>query len=193
VKPKYSEKTCPSATLSTTNPTWLNPGSNPGRRSGKPATNRLSPLMKLVFYPMCHHIVIELYYPIQTLRSISVLSVKSTAHSAENGLKTQAVLKHCEITKTVKHRQDHQTYTWMKHCRIRKAMKPCSEWTSNQTSPTHCTYILYCVFWRLKVSQRSIWKVFWDMTSSNLCRQVPKFCENLLLHPQVRKCDCLKD
>jgi hypothetical protein len=41
-KPKYSEKTCPSATLSTTNPTWLDPGLNPGRRGGKPATNRLS-------------------------------------------------------------------------------------------------------------------------------------------------------
>jgi hypothetical protein len=27
--------------LSTTNPTWLDPGSNPGRRGGKPATNCL--------------------------------------------------------------------------------------------------------------------------------------------------------
>jgi hypothetical protein len=41
-KPKYSEKTCPSATLSTTNPTWPDLGSNPGRRGGKLATNRLS-------------------------------------------------------------------------------------------------------------------------------------------------------
>jgi hypothetical protein len=41
-KPKCSENTCPSATLSTTNPTWPDPGSNPGRRGGKPATNRLS-------------------------------------------------------------------------------------------------------------------------------------------------------
>jgi hypothetical protein len=41
-KPKYSEKTCQSATLSRTNPTWPDPGSNPGRRGGKPATNRLS-------------------------------------------------------------------------------------------------------------------------------------------------------
>jgi hypothetical protein len=40
-KPKYSEKTCPSATLSTTNPTWPDPGSYPGRRDGKPATNGL--------------------------------------------------------------------------------------------------------------------------------------------------------
>jgi hypothetical protein len=31
-KPKYSEKTCPSATLSTTNPAWPNLGSNLGRR-----------------------------------------------------------------------------------------------------------------------------------------------------------------
>jgi hypothetical protein len=41
-KPKYSEGTCLSATLSTTNPTWPDLGSNPSRRGGKPATNRLS-------------------------------------------------------------------------------------------------------------------------------------------------------
>jgi hypothetical protein len=41
-KPKYSEKTYPSATFSTTNPTSPDPGSNPGRRGGKPATNLLS-------------------------------------------------------------------------------------------------------------------------------------------------------
>jgi hypothetical protein len=41
-KPKYSEKTCPSATLSTTNPTWSDLDSNPGRCGGKSATNRLS-------------------------------------------------------------------------------------------------------------------------------------------------------
>ena len=36
------EKTCPSATLSTTNPTWTDPGSNPGLRGERPATSRLS-------------------------------------------------------------------------------------------------------------------------------------------------------
>jgi hypothetical protein len=41
-KPATRRKTCPSATLSTTNPTWTDPGSNPGLRSGRPATNRLS-------------------------------------------------------------------------------------------------------------------------------------------------------
>jgi len=35
-------KTCPSATLSTTNPTWIDPGANPGLRGERPATNRLS-------------------------------------------------------------------------------------------------------------------------------------------------------
>jgi hypothetical protein len=40
-KPKYSEKTCPGETLSTTNPTSPDLGSNPGHRCGKPATNRL--------------------------------------------------------------------------------------------------------------------------------------------------------
>jgi hypothetical protein len=35
-------KTCPSATLSTINPTWTDPGSNPGLRCGRPATDRLS-------------------------------------------------------------------------------------------------------------------------------------------------------
>jgi hypothetical protein len=34
-------KTCPSATLFTTNPTWTDPGSNPGLRGGRPAANRL--------------------------------------------------------------------------------------------------------------------------------------------------------
>jgi hypothetical protein len=48
-KPKYSKKTCPSATLFTTNPTWPDPGSNPGRRGGKPATNHLS-------YGTAHHL-----------------------------------------------------------------------------------------------------------------------------------------
>jgi hypothetical protein len=35
-------KTCPSATLSTTNPTWIEPGANPGLRGERPATNDLS-------------------------------------------------------------------------------------------------------------------------------------------------------
>jgi hypothetical protein len=35
-------KTCPSATLSTTNLTWTEPGSNPGFRGERPVTNRLS-------------------------------------------------------------------------------------------------------------------------------------------------------
>jgi hypothetical protein len=36
------EKTCPCATLSTTNTTWTDPGSNPGLQGERPAANRLS-------------------------------------------------------------------------------------------------------------------------------------------------------
>jgi hypothetical protein len=35
-------KTCPSATLSTTNPTWIDSGANQGLRGERPATNDLS-------------------------------------------------------------------------------------------------------------------------------------------------------
>jgi hypothetical protein len=41
-KPKYSEKTCPSAAFSTTIRTWTDPGSNPGRRGGKLATDHMN-------------------------------------------------------------------------------------------------------------------------------------------------------
>jgi hypothetical protein len=39
---RIGRETCPSATLSTTNPTWRDTGSNYGLIGGKPATNRLS-------------------------------------------------------------------------------------------------------------------------------------------------------
>jgi hypothetical protein len=42
-------KTCLSATLSTTNPTWTDPGSNPGLRGERPESNRLSHGTALVF------------------------------------------------------------------------------------------------------------------------------------------------
>jgi hypothetical protein len=41
-------KTCPSATLSTTKPTRIDPGANPGLRGDRPATNRLSNSMALI-------------------------------------------------------------------------------------------------------------------------------------------------
>jgi hypothetical protein len=35
-------KTCPSAGLSTTHPTWIDPGENPGLDGERPVTNRLN-------------------------------------------------------------------------------------------------------------------------------------------------------
>jgi hypothetical protein len=40
-KRRTRRKTCHSATLSTTNPTWIDPGANPSLRGERPATNRL--------------------------------------------------------------------------------------------------------------------------------------------------------
>ena len=39
----FGEKTCPSASLSTTNPTWTDPGSNTGLCGERPATNSPEP------------------------------------------------------------------------------------------------------------------------------------------------------
>jgi hypothetical protein len=52
-------KTCPSATFSTTNPTWTDPGSNPGLRGGRPATNRLSHGMALLLFSQTLHVSIK--------------------------------------------------------------------------------------------------------------------------------------
>jgi hypothetical protein len=41
-KPKFLERTSPSAALSTTDPTWLVPGLDLGRRGGNPAINHVS-------------------------------------------------------------------------------------------------------------------------------------------------------
>jgi hypothetical protein len=41
-KPTTRRKTCPSVTLPTASLTWTDPGSKPGLRGERPATNRLS-------------------------------------------------------------------------------------------------------------------------------------------------------
>jgi hypothetical protein len=66
-KPKYSEKTCPNASLSTTNPTLLDLGSNRGRRGWKQATNRLSYgttliLLLVLYWNLSSHINCETNY-----------------------------------------------------------------------------------------------------------------------------------
>jgi hypothetical protein len=49
LKPKNSEKTCPSATLSTTNPTWTDPEANPCLHCKMPVTNLLNRRMAFPF------------------------------------------------------------------------------------------------------------------------------------------------
>jgi hypothetical protein len=46
-------KTCPSATLSTTNPIWIDPGTNPGLHGERPASNRLNHGTAYTLYTVC--------------------------------------------------------------------------------------------------------------------------------------------
>jgi hypothetical protein len=55
-------KTYPSATLSTTNPTWLDPGANPGRRGERPATNDLSHGTAYIKPKICGYMCLSLCY-----------------------------------------------------------------------------------------------------------------------------------
>jgi hypothetical protein len=82
-KPKYSEKTYPSATLSTTNHTWPDPGANPGRRGGKPATNRFSygaALLKML--------VLSNFFP----RNVSDIFLNISAHKRNTKLEEDMIL-----------------------------------------------------------------------------------------------------
>ena len=63
-------KTCPNATLSTTNLTWTNPASNPGLRGYRPATNRLSHDMA-VTYTHIALIIVALAMSIRIFRLLS--------------------------------------------------------------------------------------------------------------------------
>jgi hypothetical protein len=58
-KPKCWEKTYPSAALSTVNPRWPDPGSNPDRRSRKPVTNRLPTLSSYAFNPAWSRLTLQ--------------------------------------------------------------------------------------------------------------------------------------
>jgi hypothetical protein len=77
-KLKYSEKTCLSVTLCTTNPTYPGLGSNPDRLGGKPATNRLS-------YGTAYFLLSKMY----SLHSLLTILVTRT-HQVNNNAATRA-------------------------------------------------------------------------------------------------------
>jgi hypothetical protein len=59
-KPKNSKKNRPSTTLSTTSPTWTDPGTNLGLRGERVATNRLSHATAYLsgyFFVLCTEII----------------------------------------------------------------------------------------------------------------------------------------
>jgi hypothetical protein len=64
-------KTCPSATLSTINPTWIDPDANPGLRGERPATNDLShgrPTMNVTFSKLLADVSVEYVFNYTTRR-----------------------------------------------------------------------------------------------------------------------------
>ena len=56
-------KTCPSASSSTTNPTWTDPGSNTGLRGERSATDRLSHGKAKVWLPRGRQLQQRLFAP----------------------------------------------------------------------------------------------------------------------------------
>jgi hypothetical protein len=97
-KPNYlGKKTCPSATSSTTNPTWPDPGLNPGRRGGKPASNRLS------YGAAMSHIHIDWVLKVSVTIFVSIMMQTVSNTLVDNFLFTGLIVEETLLrTKTVK-------------------------------------------------------------------------------------------
>jgi hypothetical protein len=61
-KQRTRKETCSIATSSITNPTWTDPGANPGLRCERPATNRLSRLLPSASYQTLQTPSCQLYF-----------------------------------------------------------------------------------------------------------------------------------
>jgi hypothetical protein len=66
-------KTCPSATLSTTIPTLIEPGANPGLRGKRPATNDLSNSTAFFLEPLVHYTWILRFFPMALQPTLSIV------------------------------------------------------------------------------------------------------------------------
>jgi hypothetical protein len=98
-------KTCPSATLSTTNPTWIDPGANSGPRGERPATNDLS-------YGTAHYLNVNFkpfFFLIQTSTSTCRSQcVPPTRKVGDPWLR----LKHCTEDKLVPLLHNYENYNY---------------------------------------------------------------------------------
>jgi hypothetical protein len=136
-KLKYLEKTCPIATLSTTNPTWPDPGSNLGRHGGKLVTNRLSPsealyvasLLCLLFPDMtsflgCAHCLLDLQQELVDTWHVTLVSLPSVL----SGYSTECTNLKCTLRALDK--------------RLRSTTPEISEWKHAWRSDDHTTHML---------------------------------------------------
>jgi hypothetical protein len=87
-KPKYSEKTCPSANLSTTNPTWPEPGLNPGSHGGKPELwhGRSEDLVSSLTSWLRYLIVVLLKYDVIRIFHVTDYSDIKSIYSTSQGM-----------------------------------------------------------------------------------------------------------
>jgi hypothetical protein len=118
-KPKYSEKACPSDTLSTTNPTWSDPGSNLARRYGKQGNNRPSYgtaiyLSLFILLPLCSR-----GHPWHALFHFSFLILRQPVGLLGRGI--------CPS-------HGRYLHTGQNKHRINADKNPCFEWNSNPRS-----------------------------------------------------------
>jgi hypothetical protein len=98
-KPKNSEKTYSSAAFSSTNPTWSDPGSNPGRLVGKPATNVLS-------YGMSPQFLTGSLNKRSNSRPYTIFCIlNKNGHSESLGLWTLSIVRHSKKLKNIKFRK----------------------------------------------------------------------------------------
>jgi hypothetical protein len=93
-------KPTPTATLPTTNPTWSDPGLNPGRRGVKPATNRLSYGTASRSPYFTHQVIATL--SLGNLYRISVM--RKPNHMARNINRTLLIFFFSTVTHAWKHR-----------------------------------------------------------------------------------------
>jgi hypothetical protein len=110
--PNYSEKTCPSVTLSTTNPTWPESGSDPDSRSEKLATElwhgpggKLNIERKLLLWLCKRCNIARLWLSLGLNEWLTITLLNSLAFIATNGTGRQVIMSDEKVI-------------WIRHCRL---------------------------------------------------------------------------
>jgi hypothetical protein len=163
------EKTCPSAALSTTNPTCC-PDANPGRRGGKPATNRLSYARRT-----CYLVSISCTYDykklIDTKLPIAVFHNTFSNSGPQNGhpkhILCNYYLRSSPSEPIIFHRDTHTWYSYQLVARIASSLFKYVHATENTKAPVrNRMWRMECGFiWTLilKLHRKKCWHNYFEM------------------------------